>query len=290
MYVKDMDTGVVTLVSVTSAGAPDASWFGVNDGRISADGRHVCFTTYGALDPADANGNIDVYVHDLGTHVTQLASAAAGSALSAGYGCSVSQDGRMVAFATRAAASPGDTNGDLDVYVRDMQTGAVALASRGNDDVATGVAGSYPFSISADGRRLAWQSAIALLGAPEGEHVYVRDLSTGDLRWVMESSGPATVLAEGSGEGSPVLSKDGNVVAFYRYEIVGDSFQAGVVSRDLTTGLLTRQSTGLDGALHYANWPSISGDGLHVSFTSNEASLVPGDTNGTADVFVATRP
>jgi hypothetical protein len=32
--------------------------------------------------------------------------------------------------------------------------------------------------------------------------------------------------------------------------------------------------------------PSVSGDGRYVAFVSDASNLVPGDTNGTTDVFV----
>jgi hypothetical protein len=39
----------------------------------------------------------------------------------------------------------------------------------------------------------------------------------------------------------------------------------------------------------YSQWPSISADGRYVAFFSFASNLVPGDTNGWTDVFVAVR-
>jgi hypothetical protein len=35
-----------------------------------------------------------------------------------------------------------------------------------------------------------------------------------------------------------------------------------------------------------SDWPSVSGDGRFVAFRSSANNLVPGDTNGTYDIFV----
>src|SRR5690348_8064544 len=87
VYVKNMTTGAITLVSRQSgaAGAPaNADCFG---GAISADGTRVAFTCDGPLDPPDTNNDIDVYVRDLTTNETILVSrqaAAAGGAVGDG--------------------------------------------------------------------------------------------------------------------------------------------------------------------------------------------------------------
>jgi hypothetical protein len=39
----------------------------------------------------------------------------------------------------------------------------------------------------------------------------------------------------------------------------------------------------------YSQWPNISADGRYVAFFSFASNLVPGDTNGWTDVFVAVR-
>ena len=58
--------------------------------------------------------------------------------------------------------------------------------------------------------------------------------------------------------------------------------------RDLQTGAITRVSTGANGdeGNSQSYEPSISADGRYVAFVSDASDLVPGDTNGTTDVFV----
>jgi Tol biopolymer transport system component len=92
---------------------------------------------------------------------------------------------------------------------------------------------------------------------------------------------------------SPSISADGRIVAFA-------SFATNLV-RDDTNGLLdvfirrrdqqttTRLSVGPDGAqgdgLSFA--PVVSADGALVVFSSEAGNLVPDDSNGTRDVFLA---
>src|SRR4051794_33352434 len=85
--------------------------------------------------------------------------------LSSPGGGSVSADGRYVALYSYASnLVEGDTNGTYDVFVKDLQTGAItrvsadAAGAQGND-------ASTAASISADGRYVAFGSAASNLVA-----------------------------------------------------------------------------------------------------------------------------
>jgi Tol biopolymer transport system component len=96
------------------------------------------------------------------------------------------------------------------------------------------------------------------------------------------------------------ISGDGSRVAFQSAngDIAGGvpgSFDTYV--RDFATGVTQRVSVASDGTLPIGSrqYPNIlsditnldmSADGRYVAFTNNAANLVPGDTNGTWDVFV----
>src|SRR5690606_15483762 len=64
-----------------------------------------------------------------------------------------------------------------------------------------------------------------------------------------------------------------------------------VFVHDRVTGETTRVSVASDGTESGAHslYPAISGDGRYVAFESWGSNLVPGDTNGTLDVFVHDR-
>src|SRR5437867_3390116 len=97
------------------------------------------------------------------------------------------------------------------------------------------------------------------------------------------------------GSGGPAISADGRFVAFASYAsnlVPGDTNGvADVFVHDRQTGITERVS--VDSAGNEGNGgssgPAISADGRFVAFASSASNLVPGDTNGVADVFVHDR-
>jgi len=95
-----------------------------------------------------------------------------------------------------------------------------------------------------------------------------------------------------NGSGDPSISGDGRFVAFASRAanlVPGDTNNSqDIFVRDLLTNTTTRVS--VDSAGNPGNGdsyvPSISGDGRFVTFASDAANLLPGDTNGSRDVFV----
>src|SRR5207244_877862 len=91
---------------------------------------------------------------------------------------------------------------------------------------------------------------------------------------------------------SPVLSADANLVLFVSLAsnlVLGDTNGArDLFLRNRTNGTTVRVSLVDDGS--EANGPSyepaMTPDGRFIAFTSEASNLVPGDTNGTNDVFV----
>ncbi|MBV9098057.1 MAG: hypothetical protein JO079_08365, partial [Frankiaceae bacterium] len=119
--------GTVIRVSVGDHGQQGNGW--EQGANMSADGRYVVFCTYASnAVSGDTNGNTDVFVRDVTAGTTKLVSAAANGAIGNGGSCGdvMTPDGRYVAFgsqATNLVASP-DTNGQADVFVKDLVTGA----------------------------------------------------------------------------------------------------------------------------------------------------------------------
>jgi Tol biopolymer transport system component len=95
--------------------------------------------------------------------------------------------------------------------------------------------------------------------------------------------------------GSAVLSADGRFVAFSSNAsnlVPGDTNGANdVFIRDRQAGTTKRVSIKTDSgqANDSSGEPALSADGRFVAFTSHATNLVPGDTNGWADVFVHRR-
>lgn len=131
---------------------------------ISADGRFVAFATKAAnLSGIDKDSVEDVFVRDLKTNQTMLVSRAGGEHGAAGNGDSsnpsISADGRYVAFESYASKlGPPDNSTRTAVFVRDMRSGRVFLASRGNRNGAAANAPSANPAIAGDGRYVAFDS------------------------------------------------------------------------------------------------------------------------------------
>ena len=136
VFVRDRQLGLTERVSVASDGTPggmDSSW-----SSMSPDGRYVVFGSLASnLVAEDTNGYVDVFLRDRELEVTERVSVAGDGTQgdSHSYAPSVSADGRYVCF--RSAASnlvAGDTNGYVDVFVHDRETGLnerVSVASDG---------------------------------------------------------------------------------------------------------------------------------------------------------------
>jgi Tol biopolymer transport system component len=131
---------------------------------ISANGRYVAFATKARnLSGIDKDSVEDVFVRDLKTNRTLLASRGKGKQGAGGSGDSsnpsISADGRYVAFESYASnLGPSDNSTIPDVFVRDMRSGHVFLASRGTNDGPAANAPSANPSISGDGRYVAFDS------------------------------------------------------------------------------------------------------------------------------------
>lgn len=162
-----------------------------------------------------------------------------------------------------------------------------------NDLEGNGSSGGY--SISANGRYIAFASNATNL-VPEDtngvEDVVVRDVfSNITTRISVASDGTQANGASGENWGIDI-SEDGRYVAFESLatNLVPDDTneQKDIFLRDTISGETTRVSLATDGTQgnDWSNYPSVSGDGRYVAFTSVATNLVPNDWNNSADVFV----
>jgi Tol biopolymer transport system component len=205
VFVRDRETRTTTRVSLASDGTEgnDDSF----SSSISADGRHVAFRSQASnLVAGDTNGEGDIFVHDRQTRTTTRVSLASDGTPGNGasYGPSISADGRYVAFYSRASnLVAGDTNGSWDAFVRDREartTTRVSLTSDGTQ----GNGASFPSSISADGRHVAFHSNADNLvaGDTNGRNdVFVRDralIKTTRADVAVSQAAPAGPVPKGS--------------------------------------------------------------------------------------------
>jgi Tol biopolymer transport system component len=174
------------------------------------------FSSYATdLVPGDVNGQRDVFVRDMVTGRTTLASVGVDGAQGNGESRqgSISADGRFVAFSSNATnLVPGDTNDSPDVFVRDLRTGATSRVSIGIAGQAD-QGGGQP-EISSDGRHVTFTSGATNLVAGDTndtQDVFVRDLDAGRTERVSVSTGG--LQSDGFSTDS-TISADGRFVAF----------------------------------------------------------------------------
>lgn len=295
--------GGTTRVSVATDGA-QANHHSFETG-ISADGRFVTFFSYASnLVPDDRNGARDVFVHDrLTGAVSRVSVSSSGlEAVGDSHTPAISADGRFVTF---VSAAPNlvtvDANAAADVFVHDRVTGQTSLVSRTSDGAQATGASTEP-SISGDGRRVAFVSSAANLGAPDtnaAPDVFVHDRQTGTTTLVSAAdAGPPGGGGSGNGASSaPSISVEGRHVAFHSdaTDLLGangdTNARTDVFVRDLDTATTTRVSIATDGSQgdDQAQQVSISADGRVVAFQSKATNLVGGDTNKFEDIFVHDR-
>ena len=159
---RDMATGEARLV------APEGS-----HPHISPDGRLVVYE-------ADDAGRVRVFRRDMfdGT-VVAITPEADGDSVAD----SVSADGNLVTFSSRASnLVEGDTNGNTDVFVRNIAAGVTARVSTRAD--ASQLDGpSFAGAISGDGRMVAFESrapsVVEGTAATARSRIYRKDLATG---------------------------------------------------------------------------------------------------------------
>jgi Tol biopolymer transport system component len=218
----------------------------------------------------DDNNLSDVFVRDIQANTTTRVSVATdgtGSDLDS-YSPSISGDGRYVAFTSDSdLLDPNDTNGSLDVFVRDRQANTTTLVSVWTGGTQTDF-GAWDGVISSDGKHVAFTTDTDLAGLDQNisDDVYMRDLATNTTRWVSDSSQ--------DGADFPAISSTGRYVAYV------DATTGNVLRRDMSAG------TGTVSTAAGLGFPAISGDGRWVAFTST-ANASGNDTNGSLrDVFV----
>jgi Tol biopolymer transport system component len=225
--------------------------------------------------PAAAGGHGGSGTIDLvSVGLSGIEDPAAGS----GTGVGVSAHGRYVVFASSATdLVAGDTNGQWDVFVRDVVSGRTTRVSVGAGGVQGNGESREP-SISADGRYVAFNSFASNLvpgDTNDSPDVFHRDLVTGRTTLVsVGRGGPADL-----GAIDPQISADGKHVAFISSAtnlVVGDTNETqDVFVRDLAVQRTERVSLTSAGAQLDApsSTPGISSDGRLVAFAS-QARLV----------------
>jgi len=308
IFVKDMFTGALTLVSSSSGGeqansANQEDIAGSFDPSISADGRLIAFaSTASNLVPDDTNRAFDVFIKDMLAGEVQLASTSASGehGNQSSSAPQLSADGSKLVFSSVASnLVPNDRTGNginefiADPYYKDLHTGEVKLVNTSASG-EQGAGGVYLTAISSDGSKVALLSFDDNMVANDTNNnpdIFLKDMATGAVTLVSASASGE----QGNGFSSlPSISGDGQLIAFASFatNLVPGDTTAGyfdIFVKDVLTGAITRVSSSASGAeANNGSFnPFLSADGSHVAFSSLASNLVPGDTNGTYDIFVA---
>jgi hypothetical protein len=216
VFVHDLQSGETQRMSVSSGGAEGnrESY----SGRISADGRHLCFASRSSnLVAGDTNSAVDVFVHDIqsgDTRRVSVSSSGAEANSDSRAGCAVSGDGRYVSFSSYARnLVADDTNTNADVFVHELQSGETQRVSVKSSGAQITSDSDGP-AISDDGRYVSFVSYASSLVAGDTNalrDVFVHDRQSGETRRVSVS------IAGGQADGDSVggaISANGRYVSF----------------------------------------------------------------------------
>ncbi|RFF29151.1 hypothetical protein DZC52_14975 [Wenzhouxiangella sediminis] len=305
IFVRDLGAGTTVIASRQPDGSESVNFS--QRPSLSGDGRYVVFETPYENQTILSTGLYDREL-DSNSYLLFLQNSAGNPSYprQARLEPVLSGDGAILALRSRgefqsvsppAAAPPDDDNNFAhDVFVYAWAASPVESMRRVSR-LTTGDeldADSRRPALSHDGSRVAFMTYSDLLASDTNSRpdVVVKNTVSGVLELV--SVTPAGFAGNG-GSFNPAVSADAVIVAF-RSEasdlVAGDdNGRWDIFVRDRTAATTIRVSVASDGtqADHHSSEASISDDGRFVAFRSLAANLVPGDTNGRADIFVHDR-
>ena len=141
VFARNLSTDVTELMSVNKTNDGGGNFTSYRP-VINADGSVVAFASAATnLHPADVNelGYSDVFVRNQTADLTLLVASGNGNS----FGPSLNSFGNLVSFYSGATnLHPLDTSLNADVYVRNLGSGVLTLASRNDAGTAAGNSGS----------------------------------------------------------------------------------------------------------------------------------------------------
>ena len=206
IFVRDVDAGETSrLPGIRAGGAarPELVSGACDLGREAVRG-----VRDGGVEPCGEQPTVSqVYVRDRQTETTTLVSRATGAAgapaSAPALAPAISEDGRAVAFMTRAKLSPDDHDARWDAYLRDLAGGTTTLVSR----AASGKTGGRRRRVGRPGAvrrrplrhvRLDRGQDLSVSPIPiRRPDVYVRDRATSTTTLVSRATGAAGAAGNG---------------------------------------------------------------------------------------------
>jgi len=268
---------------------------------LSEDGRFLVFASDASdLVRRDTNGVRDIFHYDhLTNQVVRITQAGAlgTEADGSSFGPAIDDSGQRVVFASNATNLATDTNGLLDIYLRDLDAGAftrVSLDTLGGDPNGL----SRAPAISGDGGTVVFASDAPDLvaGDTNGQRdVFAYDVLSTTITRVSVATGGTEATGGFGGSDDPTVSANGRYVVFTSSatNLVGSDLNgtSDVFLHDrqaMTTERVSLSETGteVDG---FSGQPSVSADGRYVAFENDSSDIVAGFGGGLPHVFLRDR-
>lgn len=174
LFRRHLQTGSVDLLSRDTNGDPAAQGVLTFD-RLSAslDGSRVVFGSFAStLVTGDTNGYVDLFLWDAGSGIRRVNEHSNGTQANTLYYSDheISDDGNLIAFThTASTLVSGDTNGDVDLFLRDVGADTVVRIAQPGTQTSSG---SGLLDFAADGERLLFFSEAAEFTDPANENLF----------------------------------------------------------------------------------------------------------------------
>ena len=256
VYLKDLTTGTLTLVSTTSAGVKgNQRSFGpapVSDtGTVIFGSRALNFPPVFPLPPSCTTGenecgDPEIYAKTSAGTLSLVSAGTRGDgefsgAMNSNKFAAISADGTKVAIDTGDTMTQDDTDGGYpDIVIVDLTSGQRTLAS-------TAPGSFYAPAMSADGSRVTFMGTVTSPQLQQ-DQVFLRDLTQSSS--VLVSQNAAGQVGNNVSH-TPLLSSDGRYLAFSERatNLLPDDTDSAddVVLKDLSTGALRLVSVRDDG-------------------------------------------
>jgi hypothetical protein len=294
LITTDLNAPGIELASWTADGAPSPSH--VLDPSVDSSGQRIVFDAVtDSLVATDKNDRNDVFVRDRALATTRVLSVSRSGAAGTDWSIQarISTDGRLVSFSSWANNLGPDANYICDVFVKNLENGAVELASRRGS-----IYGNYGSGSAAlcDGKHVVFQSYATNLVVGDTNRqgdIFLLDRTSTNLSLISRSATGAP--GNGASE-SPSMSASGRFVAFSSLaDNLGsypdtnsfhDAFLWDATSK--TPELLTVGRSG-SAALGQSLVTGISDDGRYVSLISDAPDLPGGLTDGRPHFYLLDR-
>jgi Tol biopolymer transport system component len=272
---------------------------------ISSDGRYVVFMSYATnLVLNDTNNFNDIFIYNISSGTTKRVSVTStgGETNSNSFNPGISSDGRFVVFTSDANnLVANDTNGWLDIFVKDLKLNLITRISVSNSG-EEGNGDSIQPSISGDGTCIAFTSYADNLSPNDGNYksdIFVYNQLTKKIDRISingeeinkDSHDPA--ISENGryivfiiGKSQPIVAKISNELN--NVSFTDDKYVNGLFCYDTLFGTTKLISISDEGEIanDYCDEPAINSDGSYVVYSSGADNLVGNDDNLSTDIFV----